>query len=256
MSTPEALPCVNTLGWKLHLFFDPSDDTVNQAVRSVLQDVHDQGAISAFKLGNGGGAGSGQLGKEATVIVGSHAQMLTVVEMLDTQLDGVLLPVDPEIISEVSRNLGSEYYPSTDVHRSFDIDLLEDDIPIRGDRIWGRFNVWPDPEFSEYGKDGIPFLATDHAAATAESLWGNSQSVDCETISARAQQALVNKFGTHFFGDDAEQPLAWYQSKVDLKKALMAEMRTPTHPDVASSIVRLSHKHARRILDQGTNRSL
>lgn len=201
-------------GWKLHLNFDPTNAQHVQNVEAVLNEFLTNGRIAEFKIASGGGVMAGHLGKEATVYVGDFDSMLVIAEELDERLGTVLLENDPDVIAELSRKSGSRFAPSSDAEQYFDIDTLRDDIPALPytTKIMARFDVWPNPEFSEYGRHGIPLIAELDRALKTDALYGTKPTVAAlEEATDLSKAKLTERFGSLFSGT-SQRFESWYES--------------------------------------------
>lgn len=253
---PRNLSGVTSTGWKLHLNFDSSNEDVVRAVTHALMKLRDQGVINRFKVGAGGGIDAGHLGKEATVVVGSLQSAQRAAELIENEIGAILLPMDPAFINHQSAKLGSKFKASRDPDKCFDIDALIDDIPLYGDRIWARFDVWPHPGFSEYGVDGIPLKASIHRSLVSMAQWGTpEEKAKARSHETRSQAAaesldqLSHEFGKHFSGEH-EDPRDWYRSRVELKHQMIASMARELNPDLIESQLRLTHNAAKTYLQR------
>lgn len=127
------------IGWKLHLNFDPQNLELARLVTDQLEELKEDGQIAKFKLGNGGGAEDGAPGKEATIYIGPFDKAVRVTTQIESKLGTHL--TDPEG------------------------DALIDDTPFTS-KIMARFDIGGtrlgrDPDFHQYGANGVPYLNKD-----------------------------------------------------------------------------------------------
>lgn len=168
----------DAMGWKLHLNFDAQNPDTVSRIDEVLSRVKQSGAIRGFKIGDGGGKEWGQPGKESTVYVGSRDKTDVVARFVSQELGDILLPPEG--------------------------DTLIDDIPL-ADGIMGRFAPQYDPEFHQYGSDGIPYLKEEFAKA----LWMpvDQQKEYLSVLAKKSLDRIVEKYGDYFTGTaNSENP--------------------------------------------------
>lgn len=159
-------------GWKLHLNFDPDNKFNVWRIENFLETLEIQGKISAFKIGHGGGKADGAPGKEATVYVGAKDDATELAKIIEERLS-------PELLIPEG-------------------DTLEDDIPF-SDKVMGRFELVKfDPDFHQYGKEGVPFLIEDVARAQIARLTGETYSSDEARL--RADYILRKRYETFYTG--------------------------------------------------------
>lgn len=155
-------------GWKLHLNFDAEDSFKTQMTSSLLDSLQDNEAIQDFKIGHGGGTASDAPGKEATVYIGSRNKGNVVARILEEALAGTL--EEPEG------------------------DTLNHDVYFTG-HVMGRFDIGRvDPEFHQYGPNGVPLLKSDQL----QIIYGG----DIEEAQTRADTVLRERYGEFYTGTE------------------------------------------------------
>ncbi len=168
-------------GWKFHLNFDAQDPAKVQTVGNFLTAMEECGAITAFKIGKGGGKESDAPGKEATVYIGHRNKANAMAPIIEEALGGVL--DDPEG------------------------DALKDDV-VFTPLVRGRFEITNlDPEFHQYGAKGHPLLRDDMRGSPQ---WQRTSMVDEQDsarfkkeATARANSCLKERYGVFYTGSQA-----------------------------------------------------
>jgi len=163
-------------GWKLHLNFDPYDAEKVEKVGTFLTALEENDAITAFKIGSGGGKEAGQPGKEATVYVGHRDKAQVVATLVEEALEGVLdLPEG---------------------------DVIKDDISFT-DKVMGRFEITNvDPEFHQYGfgAKGHPILNSDVWPYVRPHLSEANITRETREATTKADGVLRQRYGTFYTG--------------------------------------------------------
>ncbi len=165
----------DAMGWKLHLNFDSQNPDTVARISEVLSRIKQSGAVRNFKIGDGGGKEWDNPGKESTIYVGSRNKTDAVAKFVSRELGDVLLPPEGH--------------------------ALIDDIPL-ANNVMGRFAPQYDPEFHQYGSEGIPYLKEEFARA----IW-MPQDQQKEYLSVLAKKSLdriVEKYGDYFTGTQEE----------------------------------------------------
>lgn len=164
-------------GWKFHLNFDAEDLPTVLEIGTFLTALAEQGVISRFKIGKGGGKASGQPGKEATVYVGHRDKANLVAPIIEEALGAILDP--PEGTA------------------------LDDDIPFT-EHVMGRFEISRiDFSFHQYGAKGHPRMNED-IDKILMSEYHNLDEVARrqlrEEMVTRADAVLRQRFATFYTG--------------------------------------------------------
>lgn len=140
-------------GWKLHI---GSDDLV--ALDNYLRN-----AGVDYKIGQSGG----QVGKDATVYIGSRDDTLAFARKMEADIGSIINPPVGEV--------------------------LKDDIPFAGN-LWGRFDgARGDKSLHQYGSQGVPYLYDD-----AMQVVGGS--IPSDLARKRSTAELTARFGEYFTG--------------------------------------------------------
>jgi len=126
-------------GWKLHLNFDGENFAVRARIAAILRKLEQESLVAGWKIGHRGGKRAGAPGKEATVYIGHGKKAKLVADYLNRELADVLRPPEG--------------------------DTLDDDIRLSGNVV-GRFDLNGDPEFHQYGGNGIPYRMQDMRSRT------------------------------------------------------------------------------------------
>lgn len=154
-------------GWKLHLNFDPNNAETVNAINTFLQGLQTSNEVDAFKIGNGGGEGAGEPGKEATVATGSLDRSIRASELIEQAIGSHLLAPAGE--------------------------TLRDDVPVSASgNVWGRFEVQKvEKTLTDSREDGVQLLKDD----VAQLMFGDGSAAPSNQV--LRDRALVYVQGTY-----------------------------------------------------------